>query len=709
MDIVELEDLQDEYYKDLYYFIKLETNITNRLISNNLLWNIVYLRKAFLKSETFYKRSSRYKSKYSYVIINKDKSNKNDIIQGIVIITLQTKVPINCYSLLFIVNANVIKNMEYKIVEKGKENENILYKIISKFNNNENVDDKNYILNIYIDSDLKELNKAISNNNFTLGYIDSETYTNNNNIYYKIQLNNNNGFNGKTTITKSSIIKLLLSIYELEPSSTLHISTQNSKKTAISISPILQLAKHSGKLTQKHKGIVSGNSNKIINKYIYEVEEIQNRPEYNYNFTRMHCIKSTEIFVLGFHNNNLKELVMNRYFKKQNIYNQEIFDIYLNIFKFMKDKYNKNIFINNNLFEPLLENLKKYNISSYILRFFKTSLTTELLYKFNNKLVITNSDLEIENLSNLKCDFIYTKQLIAKKDFVKELKHISNNKLQNILFSYKNSDLNNAIDKYIEQDKKYNCIYINNTYINYDFIISSIHLIIKFPYIFNVILNSLKVLNKNGILFITLFIGNKIEIPSLKKIFGYVIDLFEQWEILDYSMQHFIIIKLSNFYGLSNTKLNKVNNLIKNIDEYEKDEFDLDDVAKCLLSNKYYYKYESEITDYDKKIKKKIIYDLPNLTITYNYKITDFINKYNDINNNYLNFYTKIYNKLVLVENNKKIYEIKLNKYFIYNLTILFYYMIKHNIIDNPEIVFYIQTIIKKYKNIDNYINSIVL
>lgn len=697
MDILELEDLEDEYYKNLYYFIKLENNITNRQISDNLLWNIVYLRKAFLKSETFYKRSSRYKSKYTYVIINKDKTNKNDIIQGIVIITLQTKVPINCYNLLFIVNANVIKEMEHNIVEK----ENILYKIISKFNNNENVNDKNYILNIYIDSSLKEFNNAISNNNFTLGYIDSETYTNNNNIYYKIQLNNNNGLNGKTTITKSSIIKLLLTIYGLEQSNKLHISTQNSKKTAISISPSTQLGKHSGKLTQKHKGAVSGNSNEIISKYIYEVDEIQNRPEYNYDFTKMHCIKSTENFVLGFENNNLIELVMQRYFKKEYIYNQEIFDIYLNSFKFMKDKYNTNMFKNNNLFEPLIENFKKYNIG--IIRFFKTSLPTELLYKFNNKLVITNSSLEIENLSNLKCDFIYTKQLIYKKDSIKELKQMSSN----IKLSYNNNEINTAIDKYIEQNKKYNCIYINNTYINYDFIIRSIHLLIKFPYIFNVILNSLKVLNKNGTLFITLFIGNKIEIPSLKKIFGYVIDLFEQWEILDYSMQHFIIIKLSNFNGLSNTKLNKLNNLIKNIDKYEKDEFDLDDVAKSLLSNKYYYKYENGITDYDKKIKKKIIYDLPNLTINYNDKIIGFINKYNDINNNYLNIYTKIYNKLFLVENNKKIYDKYIITYFIYNLTILFYYMVKNNIVDNQEIVFYIQTIIKKYKNINNYIKSL--
>jgi hypothetical protein len=343
-------------------------------------------------------------------------------------------------------------------------------------------------------------------------------------------------------------------------------------------------------------------------------------------------------------------------------------------------------------------------VKCYILRFFKTSLTTELLYKFNNKLVITNSDLELNTIQNLQCNIIYTKNMATKKSMNKIQ---TNNKSQNILFSYKNSDLNTIIEKYIEQNKKYNCIYINNTYINYDFIIRSIHLLIKFPYIFNVILNSLKVLNKNGTLFITLFIGNKIEIPSLKKIFGYVIDLFEQWEILDYSMQHFIIIKLSNFNGLSNTKLNKLNNLIKNIDKYEKDEFDLDDVAKCLLSNKYYYKYESGITDYDKKIKKKIIYDLPNLTINYNDKINGFINKYNDINNKTINIQQNMYNKLLLVENNKKMYEIKLNKYFIYNFTILFYYMVKNNIIDNQEIVFYIQTIIKKYKNIDNYIKSL--
>ena len=73
-----------------------------------------------------------------------------------------------------------------------------------------------------------------------------------------------------------------------------------------------------------------------------------------------------------------------------------------------------------------------------------------------------------------------------------------------------------------KSNNKFNYIYINTMYVNYDYLLSSINLLVKLPYFMYIVLNSLKVLKNNGNLDVIFYYCN-LEIPSIKKLFSLLI------------------------------------------------------------------------------------------------------------------------------------------------------------------------------------------
>jgi hypothetical protein len=154
-----------------------------------------------------------------------------------------------------------------------------------------------------------------------------------------------------------------------------------------------------------------------------------------------------------------------------------------------------------------------------------------------------------------------------------------------------------------------------------------------------------------------------------------------------------------------------INDLVHELNNYEKDEFTIDDVISCLLSNKFYYKLNDElITNINSlPINKKILYDIPNIKITNieRIKLDKFINKYNNIINNVNNIHILYYNKIIPYINikNKLIYKniyIYINSRIIYILSI----MIEYKILKNDNISIIIDKILKNHKTIYNYIKN---
>jgi hypothetical protein len=700
LKILDLDNFEDDISKnnididDIYNFIRDKNNIINKDIINKLLWNIIYLGKVYNKSENYYKRSSKRKTIFTYLIID------NKTIYGIIILTIMKHIPFKLIDLSIIINKKFI--IEYNLSNsksnsknknKNDNNNNIFLKVFEEFN--KIVNTENYLINCYCNAEHNELDNVLLNCGFNLGYIDNQTYIYNNNIYYNYVINNS--IDVKNILTTSNIISVLLDYYNLDE--IIYTSGSSNKLTKLFKHDKLSKQDIIRPKTLKHSIYFKLDKYKdVVTKNIYDVKEIIDLPEYNYDFTIIqgilfikriffYNIKKDEI-----NNDYINNLVLQRYFRKPLIYNE-----YLNKLYFKSNYYllnNINIKIQNVTINKLLNNINKYDTNININKVLRTKIISKILEKYNNKLIITNSNDEIEHFINYKNDIVNIKHITAGRDYdIENIKKTTNQK-KKIIFCTTFTDLNKAIESV---NKNYNCIYINTTYANYDFIISSIHLLVKLPFLYNTILNALKVINKSGTLILQFYIGNKINTPSIEKLFSFIINLFQTYEIIDYSVYDIFIIKFINYKGINKDDIQIINNLITIINRYEHNEFELEDVVKCIESNRFFYKV-NENTELP-IIKKQIIYDIPQLHINKsNNNINKFINEYNKLNDNYLKRYNRILDK-IKSNNNINISKIASNV-FIYFIITSIYYLLENNIIDNFEIRDYINKFITdNYKN----------
>lgn len=666
MKIFICDDLNNKQIETLYNFVKKNSNNINNFnknIDTNILWNIIYLKKLLQKTLHYTRRLSKIKTKYEYVIFK-----KTEII---------------CYFNFIIKEKNVVE-LFIVLDEKNNldDNKKILENIIKQINDyiiaSNNIN--NFICALYVNKNSNNFYNLIENTNyFTIIFEDNITYLDKYDVFYYVH--------EKNKINEHYIFNTLQNIYNL---------------TNI-IEPISKQTYH--KLTLKNNKI------KICTKDIFDIHEIQNTKYENYDYYKISFLKNADFIFYIFNNKNydITQFIMNRYFNGNKTYNERL----LNIFK-NKYQYGKNIDYNL-LYDIFKKNNNEFNINNFDYKkysafqnFVISNIMKKIINNTNNSLIITNSIDDIINYKEYNINIICLKQQVDNKKDMNFIKNIKNN----ISFCFNNIKYNNIISNYVKNNKLFNTIFINTTYINYDYIIPSINIIVKLPFILYTILNSLKVLNKNGSLLIQLFTGN-INIPIIEKILYILLNIFEDYNIT-YITDYRIILTFNKYCGTRKNKFyNVINNLIKEINKFENDEFTMDDIISSLLSNKFYYHINDESLEKIKitPINKKILYDINginginNITKFESDKVKKFINTYNKIINEQETYLHNHYNIIepFFINKNLQFYD-EIIKMFNTRIIILFYNMIKYKITENYNVINIINKILIKYKNIDNYI-----
>ena len=682
-NIIEINNYKNkkDNYDELFHFINDRTNISNKSIKHNLLWNIFYLRKVFNKSENFYKNISKKKSNYIYLIID----NANTKIIGIFTIIIEKYIPIKMCEISFLINKSLLDiDIDTDIQKLLNVENNLLNRIISQFKQDNIQNRSNNLFFTYIDSRETKLNDYIKNNHFILSFTDNLTYKYENNIYFLISDSDSHELNINVKSDEINItINLLLQEYYYLADVLLDSSIASKTTSKILVKNTkTQKQTQIRKLTRKRTIDISDISHKPITKFIYEIDEIQDTNKYDYRV--MYLFSIQKILILN-ELNNINKIIKLHYFKNPKIYNKNIYKFYYSIFYYFLE--NKSIYTikNNNILLPFYNIILKYSVHSYIYLYIKNNVKYKILEKYKNKLIISNSYDDIKYFIEFTNNIIYIKHSTMNKDDVKNIKKISNE----IKIGNTHSKLSSIINKLYNSDEKYNCIFINTTYANYDYLISNVHMNTKLPFIINTILNALKVLENNGNLIMEFFIGNEITIPAMKKLFTFIIRHFKSYEIFDFNYLNILIIKCEGF-KLSQINFNDVEQLLDFAKKEEHNEFTIDDVGNYLIAINDKELAMKEHIDIRKDIKKKVIYDIPFLKYHSSPLTIKFIDEYNDVNVKYNNLIKSIYMKYEKLDTIKEKNEFY-NKLFIYKITCLFYYMITYNIIKNNEIEYYIQ------------------
>ena len=680
MKSIECELLKDKQIEQLYDFVKKHsTNNYNssKNLDYNVLWNIIYLRKLIKRTLNYAKRSSKHKLKFDYVIFN-----KSEVV---------------CFFSLTMKREDV---WELSVISEFhddiKSNEAIMKCIITQFNSVVDKDVKVPICSLYINENARNIEKLFMEHTsyFKHIFVDELTYIEKYNVLYYIgglsanESVSNEGVNVVDARNEQYVYDTLQNVYNLSKVMEEPVSKQSVRKLTVKLQTPM----------------------KIITKDIFDIKEIQNRPEFEgYDYSKIMFINSiTKSLNSSNNNKNLDTYIMNRYFKGNIIYNERLFNLY----KYRFQYYNIEHFskISETKHKNIENFINKYNLNekgfTKFTNYIVSSINKILLNADINTLIITNSIDDIINYKYNNIQIILLKQQTDKKKNIERINKIK----PNIKFCFNNLDYHNQITNYIEKEIKYNKIYINIKYSNYDYIIHNISILVKLPFVLYTILNALKLLRQNGTLQIELIIGY-LEIPIVKKILNILLNTFKKYELIILFNYNTIMIIFSEYIGNKNNKyLNIINELIKQINKFEKDEFTLDDVVSCLLSNKFYYKIDNEILENIKitPINKKILYDIPSIKInkTEEIKLNNFINEYNKLLNQFYNMLKNNYIKIepLIKYNNLNLYE-ELLKIYNNKQIILFYYMLKYKITEDSQIKNIVDTMLKKYKTIENFNN----
>jgi hypothetical protein len=205
--------------------------------------------------------------------------------------------------------------------------------------------------------------------------------------------------------------------------------------------------------------------------------------------------------------------------------------------------------------------------------------------------------------------------------------------------------------------------------------------------------------------------GNKIDIPFFKKIIGIIVNLFDSYKIHDYTDLFYIIIEFKKF-NVNKYKTNKniIQRLLKEIHKYEHNEYNLDNAMTCLLTNKFYYKMESELIEkYKINMRlKHILYDfnvIDNDINFFNNKTKQFVIEFNNLIDNKINILNKIYNDIYKYENNKIIFINKIIKYLLYRIINIFKIYRDNDLFNSLDLDLFLEKFNKQYKNIYEYMD----
>ena len=678
--VIPCEELQENMIESLYKFLQDKDNIYNKdmSLSSSILWDVIYLRKIFSKS-VYSRKSGKYRAKYNYVILEDSK-----IITFFTLHHISRTSDFNILELQFILNKSILTQDNNSIMQEIYklimwESDKISYKFLG-----------NTILIIYIPvSNDKLVNLAHQtnqeNNGLTLCFIDKKTYKETYQIYYKLyrhQQQTLQNIQAQKEITTGYITNKLLKHYGLN--NIINPTREISSKLTRKLLPIPDI--------------------KIITKNIFDINEIQNRPEYDYDFGNMYLMNVIDFFFNITYHDNIKKYVMDRYFSNKIInYNEQLYNIY---YECINNLYSLNpleITKKNKLLTSLLKKINQFNFVFNLTRYIGNNLKIIIQNitdnKKTNKLILTSSIDDFRQFRTYNIDFIMIKQQVNYYNEINNLKNIDN--------SIKGAFTFNEITNIFKNiNKKYDIIYINSLYINYDFIINSIHLLLKLPYLINLFLSSINILNNHGDLIIKIFDGNKIEIPSLKKLFGLLVNLFNSYEIHNYTDVNLIIIKFNDFnitkYKEYYTIIKKIININK---KYEKNEFTLDEMISCLRTNMFYHKLQPNLVleNNSININKHILYDIDieNINI-YNYKVNKFITEYNNLVDSKIKLNNEIYKDIYKYQNDKQLFQNEIIKFINYRLLVIFNLYNKNELLEGLDI----ESLIKKNKQTIESINS---
>jgi hypothetical protein len=601
------ETLSNKQIDELFMFLLDKTNFKNKSDVNNLFWDIIYLRKLLNKSIKS-RRSSKRNLRYNYIM----QDNSDNIIACI------------CYK--YLLNTNGLDLWDLTIIIKPDQyNDKINPMLIKHFREHDELR-RAYdyaILAIYIpiennnvmtfftneqsvqkqsvdkQSSKKQSSNQISDfgNIFVFGLQDKMTYKDKYNIYYNFQITQEQISIITKKITTSEIISILLNGYNLD-------NVVPLQTTSIKVS----------RITKKH---ITAPDIKIITRDIYDIPEIQNLQENDYDFFKMYSLKYYSIFEYLINRKmSVHDFVMKRFFSGSLLYNENIYNLYVNIVQ-TAIKYIK------------LDNLKDKILNIDFIIKFKNRINTEienilvynLVNKYNNRLILTNGLDRIKYFNLYKNDIISLKQFVNKSKEQNIIKSISNN----ILISNNYDELQNLLNK---NNKKYDCILISINYANLHIMLGDLDLICKTQTMLFTVLNSLYKLNKHGKLIICVRHGF-INIPIISKLISLLCSLFNTNDFIGTINLSYLVF--DNFKKLDNRSISIIDKLIKLTHKYEKDEVNYDDAYQILISNKFNYHLDQStllhmVKPYDPKI--KILYDIEGLSID-NKLINNIITKYN--------------------------------------------------------------------------------
>jgi hypothetical protein len=656
MKLIKTDDLDDTGLDNLYSFLIKSDNISNKINTNNIIWSIIYLRKIFNKSFKS-KRSIKERVKYNYIITHDNKIQCFFSLQY-----LSKDDDVNIVDLTIIIDKNII---DKNIIDKNYET-NILKLILDEFyelSKYTSIGALN-ILAVYIPVNIQQLNIEINNNiGFELAFQDTTTYQESYNVYYNhyMQVNNANDENYAriqkskyNEYSKVQIIELLMNQYNVN----------------IIVNPKKEISKKlTQKLTRKSIAILDF---KVVTKNIFDIKEIQDLPEYNYDYLKIYLFKnySFNSYLLNTKKPNIDEFIINRFFKGSIKFNQNIYNLYKTIFTFIYNTINLKI-ITDSLFN--IDYLLKIN------NFFVYSINSQyydsIIKKNKLNLIISNSIDTIKYFSFYKIDIIRTKSLVH---YIQEIKNLENNIENKIMITNNNNEIKNIM---FNNGKKYSFILIENYYPNYDYLISDLSLICKLSSVLYTILNALKYINKGGDLLLSMHFNN-FKIPIFNKIFNFILSLFE-----DFNFDSLIIIRqyllLKNFKGLNQSNEQILNTLLNIINKYEKEEFDLNDIYNLILSNKFTYKYNTSKKIDKQIITKKIVYDIKgfNPNSNSNIKLKKLINYINTNNTNNIN--NNFFKKYLDTDTNIEHIYVKIIKQ---NYILLLKFIEKHKLSSDEDI-----------------------
>jgi len=713
----------------VYEFCQNENNISNKFKDTNTLWNILYLRKLINKSINYTNRSSKEQSYFNYIILNKEPTktkqytfnidNTNNILCNFSIKIINKPYGLTnneylVYEMTVILNKNLDTSESRYIFNKIKE------QIIDLHNNYNSIaikDKKRDVLNtlvvLYVNNDFHNKNKEwFVENQLYYGIEDKYNYDEPFKVYYYLyREQDQDGKDIKNNVISNKILNecvyIIDNLYFITDSKEY---AMNRMKSKMSLS--LKLTKKVSANITRTRSYSLEKSCKSVLKYIWEIPEIINRPEYNFDFSYIHLSKFIYHYGLKFDKNSLKKY----YFNEPKLFNELLLENYEPMFILSKLLRKNNDYSNDKIIFDI-NLIKSDNNFTKLFSFVNTRIIENIIniYNKSNRLIITNSINDL-NILNNQDKIIFIKQQINNvKDILNALyKNISINIAHNL------SEFNVAIKK---SNNKFNHIYINTMYLNYDYLLSSINLLVKLPYFMYIVLNALKVLRKDGNLDLIFYYSN-LEIPSVKKLFNLLIILFNDYDIKFIHLNNIVFISFKLFRGITTKILKIIDCMIINAEQNKNNEFELNDIALCMRANKYYYKLDNynnsklePVVDIDKQIKKKIIYDIDidiDINITYSpielNKINSFYKKYNKYNNIFNKYIKNNYIDITKLEKNEIEHKLKANYVNIVNhlIIIILYYINQYKIIEDNTIQRIINQYLSKYNNnIDTYIEKI--